>query len=294
MRLTELCIGEKDEVLMDAAFENFGLLNSKSIDNILSYLDNETFLGQLDNDKIKCIICKKEYVGRLPDHIKGIIISETPMLLFWKLHNQATNFVMANATEIGSNCKISPMAYVAPTNVIIGNNVTIEEFVSIKENTYIGDNVTIRAGSIVGGSGLEAKRMEDDILSVNHYGSVVIEDGVEIQQLVSIEKSVFSWDQTIIGASTKLADMVLVSHGGKVGKNCLMAAKSMLCGSVHVKDNVWIGPGVIVKNGLTIGNDVYIAMGSVVRNSIEDYMAVVNDKSMPISKFNEICSNLRG
>lgn len=291
MQLSELEIGKSNQVLVDAEFEHFGLLSSSSLNAMITYLESEDFICQLDNKEIKAVICKPELVSLLPKHIQGIIISDNPMPLFWKLHNYMGNSRCEKYnSRIGQSCTISSLASISPDNVIIGNNVVIEDFVSIKDNVVIGDNVIIRSGSIIGGNGFEVKRLENSILSIEHYGGVIIQDNVEIQQLVSIQKGVFFGDNTFIGADTKIADMTLISHGCKVGKKCFFAGRSTLCGSVTVNDNVWIGPSSTIVNGLTIGKDAYIGLGSIVRKSVDSGMAVLGDKVMSMEKYNAIRS----
>lgn len=285
MKLSELNIGQPDNILVDADFEQFGVLSSVCEGNMLTYLENDEFSYQLDNKKIKCIICKNEYVKMLPGHIKGIIISEHPEALFWKLFNDIGNIRKQYTTTVGKNCIISPDASIAKKNVTIGDNVVIEDFVVIHENVKIGNDVVIHSGSVIGGTGLEVKTIEGKKKSISHFGGVVIENNAEIYQLVSIERALFPWDNTVIGENTWISDMVLVSHACKIGKNCILAGKGSLCGSVVIEDDVWIGPGVIVVNSLTIGQGCYIALGSIVRKSVDAGKALVNDQVMNRSTF---------
>ena len=132
----------------------------------------------------------------------------------------------------------------------IGNNVVIEEFVSIKENTIIGDNCVIRAGSIIGGEGFEHKRNGEDVLSVKHLGGVIIEDNVEFQQGNFVDKAIYPWDDTIIGENSKTDNNVHIAHADKIGKRVFIAASTCIAGRVEIGNDVWIGPGVTVTNGI--------------------------------------------
>lgn len=66
----------------------------------------------------------------------GVCIVEDPRLTYFRLHNYLSKDALYNRpcfpTQIGANCKISNHAVIADRNVVIGNNVTIEEFVVIQ------------------------------------------------------------------------------------------------------------------------------------------------------------------
>ena len=44
----------------------------------------------------------------------------------------------------------------------------------------------------------------------------------------------------------------------------------MLCGSVKVGDNVWIAPNASIRQGLTIGDNAVIGLGSVVVKNVSE------------------------
>lgn len=269
MRLSEIPLYEGERLLYDGEFEKFGLLNNKTSDNILSFLDSPKFLHETENKCITCIVCREQLVSLLPKHIKGVIISEQPYISFWRRHNEMQKPREKFVTRIGENCNISPMAYIAPNNVIIGNNVVIEEFVSVKENVVIGNNCIIRAGSVIGSQGYEFKNMIDgSLFPVEHFGGVILENNVEIQALTHVAKAVEPEDDTIIGSGSKVDAMVHISHAVKIGRNCKIVAGAIICGSACTGDSVWIGPNATVSNGLSIEDGARISLGSVVTQDV--------------------------
>lgn len=280
MRLSELDIINDGVVYRDGFFSGFGTLSCAEND-IISYVCDKRFLELIDSN-ITCIICRDDYLELLPYSIQGIIVSDTPETLFWKLHNQyGCKNITNKTTQIGKDCVISPKASIAAEGVVIGDRVHIEDFVCINSNTTLGNDVIIRSGSIIGGSGFEYKRKFDNsIISVEHYGGIIIGDDVEIQQMCSIERSVFQWDDTVIGCGTKIGGSTVITHGCKLGSNCLVAAKCLICGSTKIGDRAWLGPNVNISSGIVIGDDTYISFNSTVRVNIDNNMAFLDGRIM--------------
>ncbi|MCX4351271.1 MAG: UDP-3-O-(3-hydroxymyristoyl)glucosamine N-acyltransferase [Lachnospiraceae bacterium] len=270
MKLSEMVLYENEELLSDGEFERLDLLKSKSDKKLFSFLDSEQFLEEARNKNVACIVCRKELVPLLPKDITGIMISKEPYISFWRRHNEMQKPREKFISRVGKGCNISPMAYIAKSNVVIGDNVVIEEFVSIKENVVIGNNCIIRAGSVIGGQGYEFKNTnEGPLFPVEHFGGVIIGNDVEIQQMTNVAKAIYPDDDTIIGNGTKIDALVHIAHADKIGYNCHIIAGVVIGGSTCVGDNVWIGPNATLRNGICIGDKARISLGSVVTKDVE-------------------------
>ncbi len=287
MKLSEIFCSTCGRLLCDGEFDIFGVLTTCGQGKkVFSYINDERYQRELVNSDISCIVCTKELLESLPDNIKGIIVAENPGETFWKIHS--IQKVIKFATSIGNNCQISDKAYIAKENVVIGNNVIIEEFVSIKEGTKIGDNCVIRAGSIIGGEGFQLQIGCGDTYSVvKHLGSVLIGDNVELQQSVCVDKALFSWDSTVIGDGTKIDNLVHIGHAAKVGKNCKIAAGVILGGSLVTEDNIWFGINATIRNNIIIEKNADISMGSVVTKEVGRDKKVSGNFAIDHNKFIE-------
>ena len=98
-------------------------------------------------------------------------------------------------------------------------------------------------------------------------GRVLIEDGVEIGANCTIDRGVTH--DTILGAGTKLDNLVHIGHDTVVGKNCLFAAQVAVAGAVKIEDNVILWGQVGVNKTLTIGKDAVVLGQSGVVATIE-------------------------
>lgn len=286
MRLSELMLDKSVNIYRDGNFEKLSYITCSDTRNNLVFYESSKYKKCL-NKKIACVICREEDIDLMDERmVEGVLICDNPMILFWQIHNVFDRKEEKYRTSIGKNCRISERVSISPQNVTIGNNVIIEEFVSIKDNVTIGDNVIIRSGSVIGGVGHYYKRFgSDKVLFVEHFGGVKIDEGVEIQQMCSIHKSIFPWEKTIIGENSKMGDYVHIGHECVIGKRCFITGKTLVCGASEIGDDVWIGPASVIKNGVKIGNQSYVAMGSTIRRDIGEQEAFYNDRIMSKEKF---------
>jgi|CZCB01.1.fsa_nt_gi UDP-3-O-[3-hydroxymyristoyl] glucosamine N-acyltransferase len=279
---------EISEVVQDRDFSTLALATSEIDMDFCTFIDEPKYVDQI-RPNASMVITTPEIASLI--HGKGLCISQSPRISFFKLHNhlvESQEYMLAKnfKTEIGHGCRISNMAYIAEQNVSIGNNVTIEEFVSIKENTIIGDNTFIGAGTVVGGEGYEFKRLPNgEVLSVKHAGWTKIGSNVEIQYNVCIDKAIYPWDATIINDFCKIDNLVHIAHGVKLGKAVFLVAGSLIGGRTIIKDRTWIGVGATVSNGLVVGEEARVNIGAVATLNVDDGSAVTGNFAIEHKKF---------
>ena len=155
-------------------------LVTTSKNNLLSFIEDQKYIPQLNNNNsIKGIFCTQEIAssGLIRADIDLIIVNE-PKWFFFSIIDYLAKNQERQPTIIDSSSEISPHAYISPVGVKIGKNCKIDPNVTILSDVTIGDNVVIRAGSVVGTDGFEHKKTAHGILSVAHNGEVIIHDNV--------------------------------------------------------------------------------------------------------------------
>ena len=283
------------KLLKDEEFTSLGLAGADCNERILSFIENEKYIESI-SDKVVALITTKELGEKLKDKY-GVIVSETPRLDYFILHNKLSNIKSYKReefkTKISKTAKVSKLSSISDNNVIIGDNVIIEEFVIIRENTIIEDNSIIRAGVIIGGEGFEYKRDNNKIMNVNHCGGVIIGKNVEVQYNSCIDKALYPWDNTIIGDYSKLDNLVHIEHGVKIGKRCLIASRATFGGRSILGDDSWVGLGAVISNGLILGNKTSISLGAVVTRSLDENSKVSGNFAIDHSKFIDFIKTIR-
>ncbi len=147
----------------------------------------------------------------------------------------------------------------------------------------IGKNVKIGPGCTIGFDGFGYERNEDGRYEkFPHYGRVIIEDDVEIQANVNIDRGTLG--DTIIGEGTKIDSLVHIAHNAEIGKNCIIVCLSCIAGSDKIGDNSWIAPGAIIRDGITVGKGSVVGMGAIVTKDVEDNVTVIGNPARKMEK----------
>lgn len=283
-------------LVRDGNFQSLGLCSAHPGIPLLTFCGSRKYLAAaLKNPDVSCILCSPELLddAQLQASEKGLCAVPDLKVAFFSLHNELGRGSFAEAylgksspTWIAPDAKISPQAVIEPENVKIGRNVVIEPFVMVKSGTEIGDDCIIRAGTILGGEGLEFIRGgEHGLLPVDHRGKLILGQRVEIQQNCNISRSLFPWDCTRIGDDCKIESLVHIAHGVKMGKRCLAAACACVAGSAVLDDDIWIGPNAVVSSEVHVGNGARVSLGAVAAANVPAGETVTGNFAIPHDQF---------
>ena len=116
----------------------------------------------------------------------------------------------------------------------IGEHSELRANVVLYANTNVGKRCLIHSGVVLGGDGFGFATVDGTHHKVPQVGRVVIEDDVEIGANSAIDRGAI--DDTVIGAGSKIDDLVMVAHGVRLGRGALLAAQSGIAGSTRVGD----------------------------------------------------------
>jgi len=196
----------------------------------------------------------------------------------------ATAWVHPDAS-IGRDVRIGPHVSV-DRGASIGDRVMLHAGVRICAEARIGDDSILHANTVVrercrlgrrvithqnvsigaDGFGFEQAPDGSGLLHVPQIGDVELCDDVEIGAATCIDRAKFG--TTVIGAGTKIDNLVQIAHNCRIGSSCVIAALSGLAGSVTVGDGVCIGGAVAVSPHVTIGSGATIGACSGVMRDV--------------------------
>ncbi|NOT10441.1 MAG: UDP-3-O-(3-hydroxymyristoyl)glucosamine N-acyltransferase [Methylococcaceae bacterium] len=163
--------------------------------------------------------------------------------------------VIGDQTIIGDHSQILAGVYVG-RNVKIGKHCRIHPYAVIYDDTVIGDHVIIHSGAIIGADGFGYKFRNNRHVKVPQVGNVIIEDHVEVGANTCVDRGALG--STLIGAGSKIDNLVQIGHNNKVGKNVIM------CGLTGVSGSCTIGDYVILAGSSGVADHVNIGQGAVV------------------------------
>jgi acetyltransferase-like isoleucine patch superfamily enzyme len=98
---------------------------------------------------------------------------------------------------------------------------------------------------------------------------------------------------TRIGNNVMLTTCTVLGHDGSISVlNKAYGKKLDRVGKVDIKDNVFIGHGVIILPGVTIGANVIVGAGSIVTKDIPEGVIAVGNPAKPIGKTIDLVEKL--
>jgi len=235
------------------------------------FVDHPKYYDTCINSAATVIIINKK--AECPDG-KTLLIVDDPFEAYLKLVDHFRPFTpssknISDSASIGKNTVIMPNSFIG-SQVTIGNDCIIHPNVCILDHCIVGNNVIIQAGTVIGSDAFYYnKKTNRDIhyKKMNSCGRVVLEDFVEIGANCTIDRGVSG--DTVIGAGTKIDNLVHIGHDTEVGKNCLFAGQVGIAGATKIEDNVILWGQVGVSKTLTIGKGATVYAQSGVKDSID-------------------------
>jgi UDP-3-O-[3-hydroxymyristoyl] glucosamine N-acyltransferase len=160
------------------------------------------------------------------------------------------NAIVGARAHIGAGCSIGE-------GVVIGDDCDLYPRVVIYAGTTLGRRVIVHAGAVLGSDGFGFVRDEvyGRYQKFPQVGELIIGDYVEIGANCTIDRGAL--DKTILGAGTKLDNLVHIGHNDIVGANVVIAAQTGVSGSCE------IGDGCIIGGQVGIGDHVKIEAGTM-------------------------------
>jgi UDP-3-O-[3-hydroxymyristoyl] glucosamine N-acyltransferase len=189
--------------------------------------------------------------------------------------------------EIGPRCRIGPGAVIG-TGVVLGPDCRIGAHANIS-HSVLGARVTIFPGAMIGQEGFGFTISPQGFQTVPQLGLVVLEDDVEVGANTTIDRG--SLRDTVIGAGTRLDNLVQVAHNVRIGRYCAVAALVGISGSAEIGDFVVIGGQAGLADHVRVGSRAQVGAQSGVMSNIDAGAVVVGSPARPAREvFREIAT----
>ena len=207
---------------------------------------------------------------------QNILVVQNPKVCFSLISNQffVTKTVpsISDKANIHEAAKIGNGVYIGPNStigkVVVGANTRIMGNVWIGDGIEIGSNVIIQAGCVLGADGYGYNRdINKKTIQFPHIGGIIIEDNVELGANTCVDNGALG--PTIIKKGAKIDNLVHIGHNVIVGQGVYIAAQTSIAGSSVIGNYTEIWTGVNIADGLIIGENCFVGMGSVVIKNIE-------------------------
>jgi UDP-3-O-[3-hydroxymyristoyl] glucosamine N-acyltransferase len=161
----------------------------------------------------------------------------------------------ANA-RIGARVQLDAHAVIGD-GVVIGDDCHVYPHATLYPHTVLAERVRVHAGARLGSDGFGYVFRGGAHEKIPHVGRCIVESDVEIGANTTIDRG--SIDDTVIGAGTKIDNLVHIAHNVRIGRLCLIMAQVGIAGSVRVEDGCILAGQVGVAGHHTIGKGATLA-----------------------------------
>lgn len=198
-----------------------------------------------------------------------------------------------SGVEIGTGASVDTGAIIGAgtrigANAVIGAGVRIGEHCRIGANVtlshcLIGDRVILHPGVQVGQDGFGFVPGPKGLLKIPQLGRAIIESDVEIGANSTVDRGAMG--DTVIGAGTKIDNLVQIGHNVRIGPHCVIVAQAGVAGSCRIGAGVLIGGQVAISDHLTVGDRAQIAGKSGLIRDVPAGDTVMGYPAKPIRQF---------
>jgi UDP-3-O-[3-hydroxymyristoyl] glucosamine N-acyltransferase len=173
---------------------------------------------------------------------------------------------ISRGASIGSGTVIYPYVFIGE-NTSVGENCLIYPNVTLREGVRIGNRVIIHSGSVIGSDGFGYVFENGTHHKIPQVGGVVIGDDVEIGSNVSVDRA--TTGNTLIGAGTKIDNLVQIAHNVKVGENAILVSQVGIAGSSEIGDFVILAGQVGISDHTKIDSETVIGAQSGAKGHVK-------------------------
>ena len=197
--------------------------------------------------------------------------------------------VVAARAEIGARCRIGPAAVIGE-GVVLGPDCRIGAHASLS-HARLGARVYIYPGARIGQEGFGFAPTDAGFVSVPQLGSVIVGDDVEVGANTAIDRG--SAQDTVIGAGSRLDNLVQIGHNVRLGRCCVIVAQVGISGSTVLDDFVMVAGQAGFSGHLHIGRRARIGGQAGVMADVPEGAEVVGSPATPLREFFRQVATLR-
>ena len=283
----------------------------------VSFLANRRYAGLLAETRAGAVILQAEFAPRLPPRSVPLL-TENPYLawahagaLFHPppqaapgIHPSAVvdaaaivdpsaeigpQAVIGAKAEIGPRTRIGPHAVIGD-GVIIGAECRIGAHVVVS-HALLGDRILLSPGVKIGQDGFGFTLGETGFVSVVQLGRVILEDDVHVGANTTIDRG--SAQDTVIGAGTRIDNLVQIGHNTGTGSRCVIVAQAGVSGSTTLGDHVTLAAQAGISGHLHLGDGAQIGPQAGVMSDVAAGAKVIGSPAQQFNAFFREVATLR-
>ncbi len=197
--------------------------------------------------------------------------------------------------EIGPRCRVGAHAVIA-AGVVLGADCRIGPGATLT-HAILGARVVIHAGARIGQDGFgfatdpKGPGGIPRFVAVPQLGRVLVGDDADIGANTTIDRG--SAQDTVIGAGSRLDNLVQIGHNVRLGRCCVVVAQAGISGSTELGDFAVVAAQAGLTGHLRIGARARIGAQAGVMADVAEGQDVVGSPAMPVRSFFRQVATLR-
>ena len=275
----------------------------------VSFLDNRRYAIALEHTMAGAVIVHPDMLKRVPARTIPIVTTAAyeawarvaalfhpPPPLCPGIHGSAviaeTARVHASAeigpyavieadADVGPDCRIGLVLSIGK-GVIIDRDCRIGPHASLS-HALVGARVYVYPGARIGQEGFSFASTDRGFLIIPQLGRVILEDDVEVGANTTIDRG--STQDTVIGAGSRLDNLVQIGHNVRLGRCCVIVAQVGIAGSTVLEDFVQVGGQAAIAGHLRIGHKAQIGAQAGVISDVPSGAVLLGSPAQPRIEF---------
>jgi UDP-3-O-[3-hydroxymyristoyl] glucosamine N-acyltransferase len=292
----------------DRVFDGVAPLQTAGPEQI-SFLDNRRYAALLDVTRAGAVIVHPDMQSRVPESAVAIVTAEpysgwARVARLFHPVPAATPGIHASAVvddkavidvsaeigplcvieagaEIGPGCRIGPGAVIGG-GVVLGRDCRVGAHASIS-HALLGDRVYVYPGARIGQEGFGFAVTKSGFVTVPQLGRVILGDDVEVGANSTVDRG--SAGDTVIGAGSRLDNLVQIGHNTVLGRCCIVVAQVGISGSTVLGDFVQVGGQAAMAGHLKIGDGAQIGAQAGVISDVAAGTKMLGSPAQPSRDF---------
>jgi UDP-3-O-[3-hydroxymyristoyl] glucosamine N-acyltransferase len=282
--------------------------------HVACFVASEAYLPYVGKSQSDCWVIDSKLFESLDSNLKTrkvFLLVDQPYLFFVKLANHffpepsakpavhPLAFIHPEA-NVHESCQIEAFVHVAQgarvdKGVILHPHVWVGEGSSIGEDSILysgakvyprcvlGKRNILHAGAVIGADGFGFLKDGEKQVKIPQVGRAVLHDDVEVGANSTIDRGAF--DDTVVGAGTKIDNHVQIGHNCRIGKNGLFCAFAGISGNTIIGDNVLFAGQAGTKGHMKVGSNVSVGAQSGVSKDVPDGQNVKGYPAQPLKEY---------
>jgi len=189
--------------------------------------------------------------------------------------------VVEAGAQIGAGTVLRPLVFVG-RRARIGAHCVLHPHVAVCDRCVVGDRVILHSGVVIGADGYGYETRDGVHRKIPQRGIAEIGDDVEIGANSTVDRA--RYGRTVVGAGTKVDNLVMVAHNVMVGEHCLLVGQCGIAGSAVLGHHVTVAAQAGLAGHIELGSGVVVGARAGVMRDVPAGRVVLGSPAQDIEK----------